>query len=129
MKKTFEVIGVVRRIKEHPNKGLTIVIRQWTHNRLEKPRFHRLAIWGKGAEAMEAQLETGARFHFWGDITETTKAGKSYTNYTITKWNRVPYPKKTLPSITQRRNERDLGTTTDRDLPSRRRYEGFTGGR
>lgn len=75
------------------NGGYSITLVEPAHNHLQKERvYHRVAVFGKVAQALRPKFKKGARFEFKCSIGYAKKNGNYYTNFNVKTWKLIPKP-------------------------------------
>ena len=126
MRQTFELTGNVLTIRSVKN-GLIITVMEPAINKLAKPEYVNVAIWGPKAEAIRPKLERNARFNFKGDITKNQRGKKTFTNYTVCQWQRLATPRKKYQERQERNDDWYVPEPENRDSRRNRLNEGFNG--
>lgn len=107
--------------------GYILIIREPIHNALQKEVVtHRIAVWGKIAQAIAPHLIRNTRFELTCSISYSKAGDKYFTNFTVTAWKVIPTPMK-KPRAQEEPQDDDWFTpdVNQRCTSEDRRYEGF----
>ena len=96
MSARFTIEGYLARIQEF-KRGCILTIGEKKPNKLAKPVYHRVAVWGKQALKIGPHLKPGTKFSFSGPITYAKRNDTTYTNFTVEHWGIITDPTRPIP--------------------------------
>ena len=128
MSAIFNIEGYLARIQEF-KRGCILTIGEKKPNKLAKPVYHRVAVWGEKAQKIGPHLKPGTKFSFSGPITYAKRGSTTYTNFTVEHWGIITDPVHPIPRKPQAEDLDDdwfVPESTDLNASKHRLAEGFT---